>query len=97
MSRQSFVPLSFLFPWPEDLFPVSENDSEGSVIDMIGIEDFSYVDGSYGTKISIDAVILKELTVGYSGLEDWELVFGSMDGLTHVQATLEVGEQTTLT
>ena len=94
MTTQSYVPLRMLIPWPDDIFP--ELRSEFSVLDRIGIEDFSYSNKN-GTEMSVDAVILTELSLGYSGLEGWELVFGSNEGLTSVQAKLSFGEKTVLT
>ena len=77
-NSKPFVPIRYLFPWPEELFRFSEVDHELSMADRVGITGFEFeaLDPDI-TLLRAEIALLDEVSFELPGLNGFELVFGA--------------------
>ncbi len=91
MSNKTFLPINYLFPWPENAFPLLGHTLE-DLYQNVGVNpDFQEEELSNGTnEISVEIAISKAFQFGYGFLPGLELIIGKDDELLTFNAKLSL-------
>jgi hypothetical protein len=83
-------------PWPDGLFPLLADADGLSLIDKVGVSDFSLTITPAGQNLGLELLVFGVVGVGLPGLSGWQVLFNAAEGGTSLSASLVFGEVVSL-